>query len=356
MKSEKKLQLDIVSKYRSQIYGFAAIWVVLHHAFDFHVFQLESLGTFGQFINKACMWGNMSVDIFLFLSGISLYFAWEKNKDYGRFFKSRLKRIIPAFLLIVGPCAFYVFVLRPEGHVNDFFLIMSTMSLWFNGGRFCPWYVSGILLFYILYPAIHEFIHSGNNKNNKKSFVRYIIAMLFTYYVILGFHAYNESYYQMIELVLCRLPIFITGCYMGKFVKEKKEISAKWWLPIIVMAIIYGVLRVKSDPYWYFRLPFILGAFSFTFILAYIFKAIDNIRSKAGKAINKFFDKTGEISFEFYLTHVMFFKVVTMDSYFVYSKWLWLLGMIGSYLAAFLVKELVDKGIKYIDSRKEEMY
>ncbi len=343
---ESRLNLDIISKYRSQIYGFAALWVIIHHGFDFEVFQLTSLGEIGLFIKTVGLWGNMSVDIFLFLSGISLYFSWTKNNDLNYYIKERCKRIMPSFLLIVVPGLFYVYVLSDYRNIQEFFVNVSTLSFWFKGGRFTPWYVSGVIFFYMLFPFIYSLLYVNNKRRN---ILYYIFMMSFAYYVIIGFHHYNEEYYWMIELVLCRLPIFITGVYFGQFVKEKKEISNLWWLLIVLSFIVFIPLRLNTSREWYYRLSYIVGAIPLTYILAKIFEFMErNSHFFVLQSINGFFKKTGTISFEVYLAHVMFIKVITMDSFWKYGKLFWLLGMVGSYIVSFIVLHIVNKSLTRI--------
>ena len=50
--------------------------------------------------------GNVGVDMFLFLSGIGLWFSWMKNPSTKHFFIRRYLRIYPAWLIIA--CLYYI--------------------------------------------------------------------------------------------------------------------------------------------------------------------------------------------------------------------------------------------------------
>ena len=70
----KPFRLDIVSTYRAPLYGFAILWIVVYHAtidnVDFS-FGIEQLLWFKGIMEL----GNAGVDIFLFLSGVCLFFS-----------------------------------------------------------------------------------------------------------------------------------------------------------------------------------------------------------------------------------------------------------------------------------------
>ena len=90
--------LDTVSKYRSQIMGFAAMWVFIYHVRDeallfFHVPGLQRVEIFFNNI------GFCGVDMFLFLSGGGLYYALNKH-NLTVFYKRRYRRLIPPFVLV----------------------------------------------------------------------------------------------------------------------------------------------------------------------------------------------------------------------------------------------------------------
>lgn len=50
--------------------------------------------------------GNVGVDIFLFLSGVGLWFAWTKTPSVSHFYRRRLIRILPTWLIC--STAFYL--------------------------------------------------------------------------------------------------------------------------------------------------------------------------------------------------------------------------------------------------------
>ena len=103
----------ILSIYRNQIYGFAAIWIVLYHGI---ILKKCALGKSLEFLSDYLRHGNCGVEVFLFLSGISLFYSM-KNKTVMEFYKQRLWRLLVPFLLIDGV---YWFSLLMLGKIETF--------------------------------------------------------------------------------------------------------------------------------------------------------------------------------------------------------------------------------------------
>lgn len=72
----RRIEWASLSRYRGVLMGIAIIMIVL-----FHVALPRSSAFFG--LKRM---GNMGVDIFFFLSGIGLWFAWTKRPDVLHFY------------------------------------------------------------------------------------------------------------------------------------------------------------------------------------------------------------------------------------------------------------------------------
>ena len=100
--SNKRLSLNIVTKYRDALYGFAILWIVFFHANAIdnvdYSFGVHILRHFRTIMNN----GSVGVDIFLFLSGISLYFSFRKGPTLDQYIKSRMSRVFLPLLIIDG--------------------------------------------------------------------------------------------------------------------------------------------------------------------------------------------------------------------------------------------------------------
>ena len=92
----KDIELANISRFRGELMGAAMLFIIL-----FHVALPREDAFFG--LRRM---GNVGVDMFLFLSGIGLWFSWTKNPDVRHFFVRRYLRIYPAWLIIA--CLFYI--------------------------------------------------------------------------------------------------------------------------------------------------------------------------------------------------------------------------------------------------------
>ena len=97
------IELANVSRFRGELMGAAMLFIMLFHV---------SLPRWDMFFGLRRM-GNIGVDIFLFLSGVGLWFAWMKRADMKHFFRRRYIRIYPAWLIIA--CLYYI----PRFHGGD---------------------------------------------------------------------------------------------------------------------------------------------------------------------------------------------------------------------------------------------
>lgn len=66
--------LELLSKYRTQLMGIAAIMIIICHAVSYGV-VLPSI------LKKITLYGNLGVDIFLFLSGLGCYYSLSNGGD-----------------------------------------------------------------------------------------------------------------------------------------------------------------------------------------------------------------------------------------------------------------------------------
>ena len=105
------VKFEDLSKYRGELMGLAILFVIL-----FHIGMPQS-----NFFYPLRRLGNIGVDMFLFVSGMGLWFSWTRsrlgkkldgNGAMGirqatiRFFKHRYKRIYPVWIIVAS--VFYI--------------------------------------------------------------------------------------------------------------------------------------------------------------------------------------------------------------------------------------------------------
>lgn len=311
------MRLDIVSKYRNQLYGFAILWVVVFHAWAI----VEVDYSFGH-SSGALSWlatvletGNVGVDIFLFLSGICLFFSFSKDGDIGRFMKKRLMRIfIP--LWIINGLYWSVRILVAGGDLEGFISRVLLLRFWLTGDSSC-WYGSLIVLLYFMYPFFYKFIYSDRAKH---PLVRCLLLMALFYFVCVATKHSMPDVYKAVEIALTRIPVFVFGVYFGKLVHDKKRLGNGL---VVVLCFVAAVLffaamhydLIDSKMLW--RFSYLIGGVSLSYALCYCFEGIDRLCNSRQSLLLRFFSWLGGFSFELYLSHITIIQIYRLTE--VYS-------------------------------------
>ena len=299
------MNLNIISKHRAVIYGIAILYVVLFHAsaindFDYS-FGHKILEPFKLFMDT----GNVGVDIFLFMSGVSLYFSFSRNNNIAQFFVKRFWRIVPAVWIIFGWfwALLYLFQnFAPDQFIPRFLCI----DFWLMTGDASIWYVSLILLLYLLYPLIYAALYGGKTEHTG---VKCLILLAFVYTVVTIFWMRNPDFYKPIEIAITRIPVFIMGCYWGKLVFEKRTVS-KAFIPLVFIAVFafYGVLYPDVIHGPLRRFFYAIGGISLCYAIALICEFFDMLfkgEKPKSRFLYRFLAWTGGFTLELYVGHIM---------------------------------------------------
>ena len=232
----KDIELANISRYRSELMGAAMLFIIL-----FHVPLDRSNEFFGL---RRC--GNVGVDMFLFLSGIGLWFSWVKNPSVWQFYKRRLLRIYPAWLVMAALYYLPRFVYR---------WLPVLMILW------CIW-VQWI-------SPLHQAV--GH-----------------------------------IEIFWSRVPIFFIGINCGELVRRETKIDGAgiWLVLMLFLATFSSCIYLEQMTHGRFPLfveRMIYIPFTMTLILM-----LNRVFRRTPKWFNRFCAFFGALSLEAYLIHYYF--------------------------------------------------
>ena len=131
-----------------------------------------------------------------------------------------------------------------------------------------------------------------------------------TYAAVISCWMTAPERYDMLDGALTRIPIFMFGAYLGRFVKEGVRLPT--WSLIVALAgsvaffSCFGVLGLGK---YYNRYPYFLGGIFVTWVMAVAFLGLDSLR-KGKSLILRFLKFTGGFSFELYLAHMMLNQVL----------------------------------------------
>jgi len=238
-----------------------------------------------------------------FGSGIGCYFSLNKNPDIYDFYKRRFFRIAPTYICFI--ILWFVYK-RIIGEVSFQMLIGNLFAIQnFTGfDNYFNWYISALLLFYLLAPFFKSFVDRASIKT---AILAFAILLVFS----LSF--WNANTYI---ITITRIPIFLMGFFVGRLaLKNDYNITIKSSvLAIICMVIglvfLFIVILTCKEFLWSYGLywyPFILITPGLCLCISYFVFFAQNV--KWLNWITIFLKKIGENSFEIYLLHIPFFDV-----------------------------------------------
>ena len=295
--------LGIVSKHRGVIYGLSILWVVLFHYQSYSVTDL-SFGISGlEWLSNFAKTGNIGVDVFLLMSGVCLYFSFKSDSDHYSFIKKRLSRVvIPALAIFM---LWWLYELVFTTTLWSFVSRVSLMGFWMTGYR-SMWFVSFIIVMYFLYPYLNRFLFADEGRYCVARTAFVVVAVIVLNF---SFMKVNPGLFSEIEVGLCRIPVFVIGCCMGKFVYEKKELGA-WWPALMISVTVLFFILTNTDSYGEIslfcqRVLYMAVAAPICFSMAYLSSFLSGLKGVFFSKIVAFLSFCGGISMEIYLMHIV---------------------------------------------------
>ena len=201
--------MNKLSKYRTELMGFAILWIFLFHS---NIYIPEFLAPV-KFVKEI---GYSGVDIFFLLSGLGLSFSISKNPSLVQFYKKRLKRIIPTFWV----CLFFVFLAKiwlGNLPLKTFLFFIVGLDFFILGKREI-WFIPSILICYFFFPAYYTLSVRFGLKR---------ILLLFSFAAIIFsvlIPIVNPSFWYLLTFTI-RIPLFVFGSYIGLLLVHKNTNS-----------------------------------------------------------------------------------------------------------------------------------
>ena len=355
------MKLTLISKYRTHIMGAAMMWIMWFHspyAWKNEVFHfIHDIGFYG-------------VDVFLLVSGLGLYFSMRKSKSIGDFYKKRLIRILPAYLIVT--ICWYAFY-KTEVSFSDKLLSVLGVN-YFRGtvrGRpeYFDWFLPTLFVLYLLTPLYDKLFQKASSKW-KFTLLSMTISPLLC---IIFYHTGQQVLYGS----TVRIAVFLVGYWIGWFLYEKKtEDKASWMvhLPLLFcgVTLAYCVQKFLKNPTIFWGLncyPALLVAPALCVLLGGLFFLADKYLKVVGKILLFPFFICGKYSLEIYLFHQRLMEIANGDKGVAirnflatklhinaFSAWYYFLIAIVSIALAAVLHELIALVTRWItkNGRKKE--
>ena len=321
----KNIELSWLSKHRSPLMGFAMLIIVMFHVCGM---RHETLWL----CLARC--GNVGVDMFLFLSGIGLWFAWSKRPDFSHFYLRRYRRIYPAWLIVA---AVYYIPKCIDGKIDIGYTILELLINWgyWERQELNFWFIPTILAFYAVAPLYMRLIQR-HPQYRWLPVAFMLLSLLINYWLPL------RQCLGYLEIMFSRIPIFLLGINMGEAVKSNHKIdgSTVWLLLIIFAMSLFACVNFEDGlrrrfPLFIERWAYIPLSVTMMILLSWLFE-------HTPKMLLRFLAFLGTISLELYLIHVEF--VLKNVKPYHLGYWLTLMTvLVISIILAWILNKTVEK-------------
>ena len=285
----KNIELANISRYRGELMGIAMIFIFL-----FHIALPRSNMFFG--LRRI---GNIGVDMFLFLSGVGLWFSWMKHPSLKHFFKRRYLRVYPAWFII--SCLYYI----PHFHgggvrawgdlIGD---ITINWDFWLHD-ELKFWYIPAMMMLYLFAPPYMELIR-------RHPVYRWLPVVMILWCILVQYVSPIHNAVGHIEIFWSRVPIFFIGINMGEAVRRKDKMDgASIWMILIVFAMTLSAsIFLEQELHGHF--PIYVERMLYIPLTITTILLLNRVFRRTPKWFNTIFKFVGALSLECYLIHIHF--------------------------------------------------
>ena len=200
-----------ISRHRAVLMGLAIIGIILFHV---------PLSRGDMFFGLKRM-GNVGVDVFFLLSGVGLWFAWSKKPSVMHFYRRRLLRIKPAWMVVAT--ALYLTDWLGAQRISSSLVdligdIAINWDFWLHD-ELTFWYIPATLALYLVAPWYMRLIAS-------RPAYRWLPVLMVVWCVAVQYVLPLHAAVGHIEIFWSRVPIFFIGIGLGERIRTGQTIDA----------------------------------------------------------------------------------------------------------------------------------
>lgn len=281
----REIELADVSRYRGELMGAAILFIIL-----FHVPLARNDMFFGL---RRC--GNIGVDMFLFLSGVGLWYSWVKHPSVKYFYRRRLLRIFPTWLVISSLFYLQRFNFETGDYVDLFLDITINWGFWLND-ELTFWYMPAIMMLYLWAPLYMMLIQ-------KHPVFRWLPVLMVCWCCIVQWVVPIHQAVGHIEIFWSRVPIFFIGINAGELVRKDTRIEpAGRWL-VLITFLMTATTCIWLEQMRHGRFPLFAERMIYIPLTISLILLLDDLFRKMPKWLNHAFFFLGGVSLEIYLIH-----------------------------------------------------
>lgn len=331
MKKIPDIELQNISRYRGELMGAAMLFIIL-----FHVALPRTDAFFGL---KRC--GNVGVDMFLFLSGVGLWFSWTKHPQLKHFFRNRYLRVYPVWLIMATAYYLPMFLSGHGGYsrnVPDLVAnILFNWSFW-RADDLAFWYIPAIMMLYCFAPFYMMLI-------KRHPLYRWLPVLMMLWCVAVQWVAPIHQAVGHLEIFWSRVPIFFIGINAGDYVMRKVKVDGMA-LPLIWLAFLSSfALCIYLEQQLHGHFPLFIERMVYIPLTISGILLLNRLFRRTPQLFNRFCRLVGALSLEAYLIHIHFVLVYIEP----YRLGYWptaLLTIVITLPLAWLLNRIIEKVIK----------
>ena len=285
----KDIELANISRFRGELMGMAMLFIILFHV---------SLPREDLFFGLRRM-GNIGVDIFLFLSGIGLWFSWTKTPSAKHFFAHRYLRIYPAWFII----ALLYYVPRFQGrNLGDWIDLLGDITVnwdfWLHD-ELTFWYIPATMLLYCFAPPYMELI-------KRHPIYRWLPVVMIMWCILVQYVTPIHMALGHLEIFWSRVPIFFIGINMGDMVLHKRQLDgASLWM-ILLMFVMTLTSSIFLEQNLHGLFPLYVERMLYIPLTITTILLLNRMFRRTPAWFNRCFAFVGALSLECYLIHIHF--------------------------------------------------
>ncbi len=352
--NDEKLNWGILSRYRSQLSGIAIIMIMVFH-YSENVIQAGKNNPAYHFADGWYqLFGSIGVELFLIVSGVGLWFSFEKSPKVLPFYRRRLKRIVLPYFIVAVP--FYilrdiVIQYKMSGKTENFVKVLKDIFFvdFFENGDRILWYIIFIMMMYLLFPIFFLLVKEEKKLAGKK-YDWYILPIIVSGFLICLSHVIALSYpdfWKGTEIAWTRVSVFFLGVFIGEKVYKNRKLSAGdtvlFGMAVSIKMLSFG----KAFVFWRQQNRIVTGYLSLVLIVtiaiicsgAEIYIKNEKIISKCSSALTW----CGERSLELYMIHVTIRGLFNDIGFYTFELWHYLICLAASFLLSAGLHEMVNR-------------
>lgn len=249
------IDMGDISRFRGELMGAAMLFVML-----FHVGMPRS-----EMMYALHRCGNVGVDMFLFLSGIGLWYSWTGKGMNNlpqtgrkslwfmlrRFYWRRYIRVYPAWLIVA--CLFYIpaYMSHPDRYTPDIYNLVANITVNWSFWRIDDlrfWFIPAIMLMYTFAPLYMMLIQRCPS-------YRWLPVVFIVWAVMVYYYPPVHSAVGHVEIFWSRIPIFLIGINCGSIVKRHSVIEPQAIWLIILLFTLSLMMCLEFEESWRGHFP-----------------------------------------------------------------------------------------------------